>query len=91
MTASYSASLLEARKPNLRAYSVSIPFREARISPAPLPWALAAPSIDNFQTREVGCQLGSLCSLCQSEFYDEVCQDLPFYCCPWFVPDVEFV
>ena len=49
MTASYSASLLEARKPNLRVYSVSIPSGEIRISPAPLPWALTAPLTDNFQ------------------------------------------
>ena len=49
MTASYSASLLEARKPNLRAYFVSIPSGEFRISPAPLPWALEALSTDNFQ------------------------------------------
>ena len=47
MTASYSASLLEAWKLNLRAYSVSIPFGEVRINPTPLPWALAAPSMDN--------------------------------------------
>ena len=49
MTASYSASLLEAWKPNLRAYSVSIPSEEVKISPASLPWALAAPSMDNLQ------------------------------------------
>ena len=49
MTASYSTSLLEAWKQNLRAYSVSIPPGEVRISPALLPWALTAPSIDNFQ------------------------------------------
>ena len=54
MTASYSASLLEARKPNLRAYSVSIPSGEVMISPAPLPWALAAPSTDNFQVERSG-------------------------------------
>ena len=34
-------------KPNLRAYSVSIPSREVKISLTPLPWALAAPSTDN--------------------------------------------
>ena len=54
MTASYSASLLEAWKPNLRAYSVSIPSGEVRISPAPLPWALAAPSTDNLQMGRSG-------------------------------------
>ena len=37
MTASYSASLLEAWNPNLSTYSISIPYGEARISPAPLP------------------------------------------------------
>ena len=47
--ASYSASLLEAWNPNLSAYSTSIPFEEARIKPAPLPWALVAPSIDILQ------------------------------------------
>ena len=54
MTASYSASLLEARKTNLRAYSVSIPSAEVKISLAPLPWALAAPSTDNFQMGRLG-------------------------------------
>ena len=54
MTASYSASLLEALKPNLRAYSTSIPSREVRIRPAPLPWALAAPSTDNLQMGRSG-------------------------------------
>ena len=54
MTTSYSALLLEARKPNLRAYSVSIPSGEVRISPAPLPWALAALSTDNFQIGRSG-------------------------------------
>ena len=49
MIASYSALLLEAWKPNLRAYSIYIPSGEVRIRPAPLPWALAAPSTDNLQ------------------------------------------
>ena len=34
---------------NLRPYSTSIPSEEVRIKPAPLPWALAAPSTDNLQ------------------------------------------
>ena len=54
MTASYLASLLEAWKPNLRAYSVSIPSGEVRISLAPLPWALATPSMDNLQMGRSG-------------------------------------
>ena len=54
MTASYSASLLEAWKTNLRAYSVSIPSKEVRIRPAPLPWVLAAPSTDNLQMGRSG-------------------------------------
>ena len=54
MTASYSASLLEAWKPNLRAYSTSIPSGEVRIRPALFPWALAAPSTDNFQMGRSG-------------------------------------
>ena len=49
MTASYSASLLEAWNSNLSAYSTLIPSGEVRINPAPLPWALTAPSIDNLQ------------------------------------------
>ena len=48
MTASYSASLLEARNPNLSAYSISIPSGEVRISPAPLPCAFEAPSTESF-------------------------------------------
>ena len=46
MTASYSASLLEAWNPNLSAYSMSIPSGEVRIKPAPLPCAFEAPSCD---------------------------------------------
>ena len=48
MTASYSALLLEAWNPNLRAYSISIPSGEVRIRPAPLPCAFVAPSIESF-------------------------------------------
>ena len=57
MTASYSASLLEAWKPNRRVYSTSIPFGEVRIIPAPLHWALAPPpppSPDNLQMGRSG-------------------------------------
>ena len=50
MTASYSASLLEAWNPNLSAYSMSIPSGEVRIRPAPLAYAFEAPSIESFQT-----------------------------------------
>ena len=39
--------------------------------------------------REVMRQLGSLGRLCWGEFHDEICQDFPFYCCPWFVSNVE--
>ena len=49
MTASYSASLLEVRNPNLSAYSMSIPSGEVRIRPAPLPCAFEAPSTESFQ------------------------------------------
>ena len=48
MTASYLASLLEARNPNLSAYSMSISFGEVRMRPAPLPYAFEAPSIERF-------------------------------------------
>ena len=49
MTASYSASLLEALNPNLSAYSMSIPYGEVKIRPAPLPCAFEAPSTESFQ------------------------------------------
>ena len=49
MTASYSTSLLEAWNPNLSAYSMSIPYGEVRIRPAPLPRAFEAPSTESFQ------------------------------------------
>ena len=49
MMSSYSALLLEARNPNLSAYSMSIPSGEVRIRPAPLPYAFEAPSIESFQ------------------------------------------
>ena len=51
MTASYSASLLEAWNLNLSVYSISIPSREVRIRPAPLPYTFVAPSTKNFQMR----------------------------------------
>ena len=55
MTASYSASLLEAWNLNLSAYSISIPSGEVRIRPAPLPCAFVAPSTESFQMgRSVG-------------------------------------
>ena len=49
MTASYSASLLEVRNPNLRAYLMSIPSEEVMIRPAPLPCAFEAQSTESFQ------------------------------------------
>ena len=49
MTASNSASLLEVRILNLRAYSMSIPYGEVRIRPAPLPYAFEDPSTESFQ------------------------------------------
>ena len=55
MMASYSASLLEALNLNLSAYSISIPFGEVRIRPAPLPCAFEAPSTESFQMgRSIG-------------------------------------
>ena len=53
MTASYSASLLEAWNPNLSAYSMSIPSGEVRMRPTPLPCAFEAPSIEKFPDGEV--------------------------------------
>ena len=49
MTASYSASLLEAWNPNLSAYSISIPSGKVRIRPAPLPYAFVAPSTESLK------------------------------------------
>ena len=58
MTASYSASLLEAWNPNLSAYSMSIPCGEVRIKPAPLPYAFVAPSTESFQMgRSIGARV----------------------------------
>ena len=55
MTTSYSASLLEAWNPIMSAYSMSIPSREVRIQPAPLPCAFVVPSTESFQMgRSVG-------------------------------------
>ena len=48
MTASYSASLLEAWNPNLSAYSMSIPSGEVKIKLSPLPCAFVAPSTESF-------------------------------------------
>ena len=48
MTASYSASFMEAWNPNLSPYSISIPLGEVRIRAAPLPCAFVAPSIESF-------------------------------------------
>ena len=61
MTASYSASLLEAWNPNLSVYSMSIPSGEVRIKPAPLPCTFVAPSIESFQMgRSVGAWVFSV-------------------------------
>ena len=49
MTASYSASLLEAWNPNMSAYSMSMPSGEVRIRPDPLPCAFDAQSTESFQ------------------------------------------
>ena len=49
MMTSYSTSLLEAWNLNLSAYSMSIPSREVRIRPAPLPCVFEAPSTKSFQ------------------------------------------
>ena len=55
MTASYSASLLEAWNSNLSMYSMSIPSGEVRIRPAPIPCAFVALSTESFQMgRSVG-------------------------------------
>ena len=43
-----TASLLEAWNPNLNVYSMSIPYGEVRIRPAPLPYAFDAPSTESF-------------------------------------------
>ena len=48
MTASYSASLLEAWNSNMNAYSMSIPSGEVKIRPAPLPCAFEVPSTESF-------------------------------------------
>ena len=52
MTASYSASLLEVRNPNLSAYSMSIPSGEVRIRHTPLPCAFETPSTESFQAEK---------------------------------------
>ena len=49
MTASYSASLLEAWNLNLSAYSMSISSGEVRIRPGSLPYAFVALSTESFQ------------------------------------------
>ena len=49
MMASYLASLLEAWNLNLSTYSMSIPSREVRIKPAPLPCAFVAPSTEIYR------------------------------------------
>ena len=67
---------------------MSIPFGEARIKPAPLPWALA-PIYGQSPDGEVGRELGSFRGLYRGEFHDEVCQNLPFDRCSWLVPNVE--
>ena len=55
MTASYSASSLEALNPNMSAYSMYIPSEEVRISPAPLSCAFEAPFTESLQLgRSVG-------------------------------------
>ena len=64
MTASYSASLLEAWNLNLSSYSISIPSGEVRIRPAPLPCAFVASSTESFPDGEVSRRLSVLGRFC---------------------------
>ena len=88
MIASYSASLLEAWKPNLRAYSLSIPPGEVRIKPALLHWALATPSMDNLQMGRSGASWVAFVDFAGVNSMMKYAKICPFT--PWFVPDVEF-
>ena len=64
MMTSYSASLLEAWNPNLRAYSMSIPSGEVRIKPASLPCAFEASSTESFHIgRSSSERVGSASSI----------------------------
>ena len=77
-------------KLNLRAYSISIPFGEVRISPTPLPWALAAPSTDNLQMGRLGASWVASVDYTGVNSMMKSTKILPFYHCPRFVPNVKF-
>ena len=76
MTASYSASLLW--NPNLSAYSISIPFGEVRIRPAPLPCAFEAPSIDSFQVERSVATWASLVGSADANSMTKSAKTCPF-------------
>ena len=78
MTASYSASLLEAWNPNLSAYSMSIPPGEVRINPAPLPCAFVAPSTESFQMGRSVCAWVFLVSSAEVNSMTKSAKTCPF-------------
>ena len=78
MTASYSASLLEVRNPNMSAYSMSIPSGEVRIRPAPLPCAFEAPFTESFQAEKSVVVWASLTVSADVNFMTKSAKTCPF-------------
>ena len=85
--ASYSASLLEAWNPNLRAYSTSIPSGEVRIKHAPLMWALAALSTDKWRRSDASWAVSVGSAEVNSMM--KSAKIFPFDRCSWLIPNVE--
>ena len=78
MPASYSASLLEVWNPNLSAYSMSIPFGEDRIRPAPLPCAFEALSTESFQVERSVVVWASLAGSADANSMTKLAKICPF-------------
>ena len=90
MTASYSASLLDVWNPNLSAYSMSIPYGEARIRPALLPCAFEAPSTESFQVEGSVATWASLAGSGDANSMTKSAKTCPFITVFWPVSDIEF-
>ena len=78
MTASYLASLLDVWNPNLSTYSMSIPYGEVRIRPAPLPCAFEVPSTESFQVEKSVADWASLADSADANSMMKSARTCPF-------------
>ena len=74
----YSALFLEVWNPNLSAYSIFIPSEEVRIRPAPLPYAIEAPSTESFQVERSVVAWASLAGFADVNSMTKSAKTCPF-------------